>query len=102
MDVKADLYEFLKENETSMYKEKGELIAYVHVKFDDLKKFTDIVGSSAFDEGGQIVRLFENTVCVDLNDIIEYNGHEILAYRNCFEADDIERYLPDLKARVTE
>lgn len=100
MNVDANLYDFLKEHETGMYLDNNELIAYVHVHFHDLPQFVEIVGLSTFDEGGLEVRMFEHTLAIELNDIIENSDQEILAYRNCFEASDIEQYLPQLKDRL--
>lgn len=100
MNVDANLYEFLKENETGMYLHKNELVVYVHVHFGKLTEFVEIVGRSPFDEDGLEVRMFEYTLAIELNDIIENNDQEILAYRNCFDASDIEDYMPHLTARL--
>jgi hypothetical protein len=94
--VDADLYEFLRNNETGLYTKNYEkdktVYTYVHVWHFDLSDFVKIVGSSPFDEGGLEVRMFENTIAIELNDIIENDGHELLAYRNCFDEDDWKRY----------
>ncbi len=84
MIVDADLYDFLKANETGLFRRKEEVIAYVHVDFADLSDFVKIVGTNRFSEGGMEVVLMCDTVCVELNDIIEGYGHELSDYRNCF------------------
>ena len=85
MTVDAALYDFLKDNETGLFRRKSEVIAYVHVNFFDLDDFVKIVGTGHFDEGGIEVQLMNNTVCVELNDIMENSfGHELSDYRNCF------------------
>lgn len=91
-EVIADLYDFLKENETGLYKEDNEIVTYVHISFYDLQDFVKIVGEDTFDEGGIEVRMFDNTICVDLNDIFESFGHGISNYKNCFNEYDYERY----------
>jgi hypothetical protein len=94
--VNPDLYDFLKENETGLYtrnyKNDKTVYAYVHIYFFRLQEFVDIVGSYPFEEGGADVKMFESTVCVDLNDIIEGKGHELLDYKNCFNEYDWNHY----------
>lgn len=99
-EVKADLYDFLQRNETGMFVKKDELFTYVHVHFDDLAEFVEIVGSHPFDEGGLEIRMFERTMAIDLNDIIEGDGHELLAYRACFDESDVDDYMTQLQARL--
>jgi hypothetical protein len=84
--VDADLYDFLKVNETGLFKEKKsqEVRAYVHIDFIDLDKFVKIVGTGRFDEGGIEVRMFDKTICVELNEIFEDDGLDISDYKNCF------------------
>ncbi|HML33825.1 hypothetical protein [Sporomusa sphaeroides] len=89
MTVDAELYDFLKANETGLFRRKNEVVAYVHVNFFNLDDFVKIVGPGHFDEGGIEVQLMHNTVCVELNDIIENAyGQELSDYRNCFDEWD--------------
>jgi len=90
--VDPDLYEFLQNHETGMCLERHGIVAYVHIEFYDLKDFVDIVESYPFDEGGLDVKMFEDTICIELNDIFEMEGNCILDYKNCFSKDDIEYY----------
>jgi hypothetical protein len=83
--VTANLYEFLKENETGIYREKERLVAYVHIDFYDLKEFVGIIGDAHFDEGGIDAKMFNNTICIDINDIIEGEGQYLSAYAKCFD-----------------
>jgi len=86
MAVDAELYDFLKQSETSLFRRKNEVIAYVHVNFFDLNDFIKVIGESHFSEGGMEVVLMNNTVCIELNDIIENcYGHELSDYKNCFK-----------------
>ena len=101
MDVNAELYEFLKDNETGMFLKDGEVVAYVHIRFYNLNEFVEIVGEGCFDEGGMEVKLFADTVCVELNDIIEGEGHDIISYKKCFEESDITRYRKELESMVS-
>src|SRR5699024_8635467 len=98
MEVDANLYEFLRENETGLIKDDRGLIFYVHVPFYLLDEFAEIVGHHHFEEGGMTVLLFDESVCVDLNDIIEGAGHKITSYKNCFDEFDLRRYAEDFKA----
>jgi hypothetical protein len=96
VEVNAKLYDFLKDNETGLYTrdfhKNKTVYAYVHVHFLVLSDFVEIVGSAYFDEGGMEARLFNNTVCVELNDIIEGKGHVLSSYKNCFSEHDWENY----------
>lgn len=98
--VNADLYEFLQNTaqETGMWKENEKVIAYVHIQFDYLAEFSQIVGCGVFDEGGIDVKMFSDTICIELNDIFEWDDNEILDYKNCFSTDDIEKYWRELNA----
>jgi len=89
MNVDANLYDFLKENETGLFRRKDEVIAFVHVDFCDIKEFIEIVGSSHFSEHDVDVILCDKTICIELNDIIEGLGHYLSSYKRCFhEYDD--------------
>ncbi|WP_163583296.1 hypothetical protein [Gracilibacillus saliphilus] len=96
MEVNAELYDFLKENETGMMRNENGVIAYVHIPFFKLDDFVEIVGVCQFDEGGIEVQLFDTTVCVDLNDIIENEGHSVISYENCFEESELKPYEEEL------
>ncbi|WP_425203773.1 hypothetical protein [Priestia megaterium] len=100
MDVNADLYDFLKENETGIFMQNGQLTAYVHVYFSDLDDFIKIIGDHWFDESPLEVNLCKNTVAIDLNDIFESYGHYILSYKNCFEESDINHYKEKLEKEL--
>jgi len=90
-EVNAELYQFLKDNETGLYMDQyGEAIAYVHIHFSDLDDFTKIVGAGTFDDGGLDITMFKTTICVELNDIIEAEGHNLSSYKACFNKDDWE------------
>lgn len=97
-NVNAALYQFLLKNETGMYRNKNEIIAYVHVYFWDLKEFAELVGPFHFDEGGMNVQMFQNTICIELNNIIEGEGQELISYRECFDDSDIKSYESELVA----
>ncbi|CQR73326.1 hypothetical protein SOV_51100 [Sporomusa ovata DSM 2662] len=85
MTVDAELYDFLKQNETGLFCRKNEVIAYVHVNFCDLDDFVKMIGVDYLSEGGIEVQLMDSTVCIELNDIIEDGfEHELSDYKNCF------------------
>jgi len=88
-NVNPELYDFLKENETGLYSDIrfGEVIAFVHIHFSDLDSFVRIVGDGHFDEGGSEVIMFTNTICIEVNDIIESLGHSLYDYKFCFDVD---------------
>lgn len=98
MGVDVKLFDFLKENKTGMFRRDREVIAYVHVDFFKLDEFIEVVGEHWFDEGGiEDCVLFRDSVCVELNDIIESQGHSLLAYQNCFSDSDIHTFESYLK-----
>jgi hypothetical protein len=86
-EVEPELYEFLKNNETTMYTEGNDIVAAVFVYFRDLEDFAEILGSSHFDDGGVEVTMMDGYVCFPLNDYIEGCGHYISSYRSCFAND---------------
>lgn len=87
-EVDADLYEFLQSHETGIGSIQNEIKAWVHVPFDDLQKFVNIVGYTYFVCGGVECRLQEDNVCVDINYFIEGAGHLLSSYKNCFNEND--------------
>lgn len=99
--VNPDLYDFLKENETGLYTQEFHknktVFAYVHIDFCDLSKFVGIVGSHHFEERGMKVTMLENTVAVDLNDIIECDDDYLSDYKNCFCEHDWKHYEDQIK-----
>jgi hypothetical protein len=92
MEVNAELYDFLKEHETGMLQNEQGVIGFVHVPFYKLDDFVKVVGASWFDEGGIEVHLFNDTVCIEINDIVEGEGHSLLNYLRCFDDYEIRRY----------
>lgn len=95
-EVNADLYDFLKTYETGLYTKEFHknktVFAYVHISFYGLSDFVEIVGSYPFEEGGLEVRMFESSICIELNDIIEGQGHSLSSYKNCFDEDLWKQY----------
>lgn len=97
MEVDANLYEVLKENETGLHMRGRDVIAYVHLSFYDLKDFVEAVGEYCFDEGGLVVHMFLDSICVELNEIIEGKGHNISSYIKCFDEDTWSYYVKEIK-----
>lgn len=91
-EVEADLYEFLQNNETTIYKEGNEIIVAVFVYFRDLEDFAKIVGPDHFDDGGLEVIMKDSYLRIPISDYIEGCGHKVSSYRNCFEDDVWKRY----------
>jgi hypothetical protein len=92
-NVNVELYEFLMENETGLFGDRTndyQVTAYVRVRFDDLSNFSKIIGCNRFDDGDMDVKLMDGTVCIDINEIIEGEGHSLVDYKNCFENSDWE------------
>lgn len=97
MDVDANLYEFLKDRETGIAEEDYDIVLYVHIPFYRLDEFVEIIGTHHFEEGGANVLMFDNTICFELNDVIEGLGHKMTSYKNCFVASEFERYEEKLR-----
>jgi hypothetical protein len=93
MNVDVDLYEFLKNHECHLFRERGEVKAAVMVDFDDLADFVKVVGIGHFDDGGLEVSMFDRYIAIEIIDIIEESfGDEFQAYKNCFDVSEWERY----------
>lgn len=92
MDKQAlKLYAFLSKGwiDTGLYENKnGELIGFAHIPFDELGRFVQIVGSYPFEEGGLEVRMFDNTICIELNEIIESFCAELADFSELFDCWD--------------
>lgn len=102
-EFNADLYEFLKENETHMYLISNTLEFGVHIYFSDLKDFIQIIGSSHLDDGGIETTLnSDSTLFVPLNDVFDNDDLSVYDYRYCFPDEDIERYKEIIKGDLSE
>lgn len=97
-EFNAELYEFLKENETHMWTEKNNLLFGVRVYFSQLKDFIHIIGSGHMDDGGIETTLNDDsTLYVPLEDVFDNDGLSIHDYRFCFSEDDIKLYAEHIK-----
>jgi hypothetical protein len=83
-EVNIEIYKLLDKCETGLCIEQGKVIAYVHIPFCKLDGFAKILGFNHFDEGGIEVRMFHDTICIELNGIIEAYGHNLSDYKDCF------------------
>lgn len=87
-EFNPDLYDFLKENETCIWDEMGELKFGVHVHFAEIGEFIDIVGDYHLDDGGLEVTLNNtSTLFIPLEDIFTNDGYLMRHYKNCFDAE---------------
>lgn len=88
MAIKADFYDFLKNNECRAIKQGDFIEAWVHVDLFEVQEFHDIVkkcfGADTFSEHGVPAHLAYSSLCVDIGDIID-----VEEYVNCFP-DGIE------------
>lgn len=84
------LYHFLMENECHLYKEKDTIKAWACVHFWQLQEFAEILGRCAFDDGGLDVKMFEDYLAVNIDDLIEGYDEDLNDYKECFgdEWDD--------------
>ncbi|MBN3398119.1 hypothetical protein [Clostridium botulinum] len=91
IEINLELYEFLKEHETHLYHNDNEpenVEAITFVDFDELTEFQKAIGIGYFESDNQIeVILMNGYICIQLNDIFEYQGNCIKDYKNCFEED---------------
>lgn len=96
------LYEFLKERENHLFQEKNELRAWTCIPLHRIEDFTRLLGPTYFDEGGIEVKLFDNYIAVDLNEIFETEEEYFWEYRACFEAEEVEKYRTQLLDEYTD
>ncbi|EQB4340944.1 hypothetical protein ACYJ2U_001663 [Clostridium botulinum] len=96
-EVDVDLYEFLKNNETTILEDKYGLEVVAFVDFDNLEEFVKIIGTYYFDEKGLEVIMRDSYLCIPIKDHIEGCGHRISSYKNCFENDTWRRFGEEIK-----
>src|SRR5699024_12204960 len=101
IEVDANIYEFLRAKEKGITKDYYGLVFYVHVPFYQLDEFVEVIGEHNFEEGVMNVLMFDDTLCIDLNDNIEGAGHKITSYKKCFE-DVLRPYEEEFKALESE
>lgn len=94
-EVNADLYKFMLDNECHLFFKSG-VKAWACVQFCNLKDFVNAIGRNYFDEEGMGIRLFDTYVAVDLNEIIEGEGHLLSSYQECFPEDEWKQYKDDI------
>ena len=85
--VNANLYEFMKNNELSIYQsyKDSEIISFIRVNFFDLEEFINIFPENSFDENMLHAQIGKYDICFDLIEVMEYFGHEIKDYYKCFD-----------------
>jgi len=96
-EVNAKLYDFLLKNDTGLYQSGENIIPFVHIDFCDLAEFVEIVGIYQFEEGGIEVQMFDSTICIELTDIIESEGHYLSDYKSCFDVYTWRPYAEQIK-----
>lgn len=88
-EVNVELYKILKDRECHLFPRGREIVAWACLYHFDLQDFCKAVGSYCFDEGGAECRLLQGgAIAIDLNDIIEGEGHLLSSYEDCFEEWD--------------
>jgi DNA polymerase III sliding clamp (beta) subunit (PCNA family) len=92
MSAEIKLYEFLRERECHLYKEKNEIRSWVAVDFDDLKEFAKVVDTNDGD-GGLDVKMFNDYIAIELNDTFESLDMKIQDYEKCFPEDEYKEYV---------
>lgn len=104
-EVNAELYEFMRERETGLYtenfKQNKTVYAFVRVEFDELSEFIEMVGQEYFGEGPMDIKLCATDVCIEVNDLIECDGHYLSSYRKCFSDyvwEDYEEKIKEMEA----
>ena len=83
-EVNADLYEILKENETRLVLDDGKVIALAFIDLRDLRDFVEAIDMNWFCDNEKQVILRGSYVAIEINDIIESEGHLLSSYKNCF------------------
>ena len=89
---------FLKDTEIHLTKINDELKTITFIDLYDLEEFQDCIGSVDIfaDDGGIDCKLQNGNICIELNEIFEYQGNCLNDYYNCYSSDDIERYISEL------
>jgi len=95
--VNVKLYDFLDYTENHIQSLNDELEVWCHVEFDRLEEFANIVGYDYLSEGSIKVILFHTTVCIDLLDVLNHMGENILNYKNKFSSYEWENIEDVLK-----
>jgi hypothetical protein len=100
-EVNAELYEFMRERETSLYTQEfhknNTVFAFVRVDFTDIAEFVSVVGEESFIERGLQITLCSDDVCIEVNEFIEGDGHYLSSYKKCFSDHDWEHYEGQIK-----
>jgi hypothetical protein len=82
-------------NECHLYRDtNSSIIGWVVVLFSDLQEFVDITGSSLLEDDGLEVTLKSDYIAVELNELIEYNGEDLIDYKECF-GDEWKEYFEE-------
>jgi len=97
-EVNANLYEFLNNHEIHVQVVNDKIETYMFIPFYDLDDFKGAIGTWPVDDGGVDCKLQDGCICIDVVDLIEYQGHLVSSYSNCFEKDEWDQY----KERILE
>lgn len=98
MEFNQELFEILLKCETHIYPHKEGVKFVAFVSFCDLEEFTKALSYSDFDEGGVAASLVQGYVCIELQDLFEYNEYRICDYADCFFEDELNDYATEIAA----
>lgn len=86
--IDEELFYFLREHETKILVSKNCILAYLYIQFEELDSFVSIIGDLAFDTNGINCNLYEDCLCIKINDLLEGHGVTLEDYKNCFDQDE--------------
>lgn len=80
------LHQFLKDNETHLYRDNDDnLIGYIYITFDNIETFANILGENFFEkEYNNICKLHEDCIAIEIDNILDYFDEDLVNFKNCF------------------
>jgi hypothetical protein len=84
-EVDINLYKILDQSECHMYFIDNQIETVAFIDLNLISEFTNIFGDNFYQTEGESCILFTNCIRIDPEFYIEYLGHELHHYGDCFE-----------------
>lgn len=84
-EVDINFYKILDQSECHIYFINNQIETVAFIDLDLISNFTNIFGDNFYQTEGEDAILFTNCIRIDPEVYIEYLGHDLVSYGNCFE-----------------
>jgi hypothetical protein len=90
--INKNLYSFIKNGETGLFKKDNEVTAYILIQYEKLQDFAYLVGKEVLRKDAYKAEFTDCYVVVYLNDLLVDMGYELSDFKDCFDVEKWKYY----------